>query len=271
MAVKPPHRKPKTTKHVKHAASGGVLNPPFDHRMTNIGTPSMQASKLTRGWVVNADTGARVNFLFNPQAIQVTHPIQVDRLPLGGKYNNPDFVGSPEGQFIGDVEFSLLFDRTYEMWDNSNSSMAHEWGIYADILAFYQLLGINTFSKTSSHQASLISIPVKKQQSMAALYPVSFATVQNAWVYFGNKMRYYGWITNFSITYSHWSRTMIPLRGGVDISFTLIPNAKQKQGARVTKTKTTKQHVPGAKGKSSTAPGRKKATSSIPGTIKGSK
>ncbi len=65
------------------AAQDVALNPPFDPRMRRMGSPLNLSAQIKRGWIQNVDGTERVNFLFNPSAIDIASQV------------NPDLTKSP--------------------------------------------------------------------------------------------------------------------------------------------------------------------------------
>jgi hypothetical protein len=47
------------------------------------------------------------------------------------------------------------------------------------------------------------------------------------------QLTYFGYISSFSVQYTHWSNSMIPLRCVVSVSFTMLPNPQQKDAIAV--------------------------------------
>lgn len=210
-----------------------LLNPPFDPRILNIGSHT-GAPRLTRGWLTHAPNDAqgaartmigRINFLYNPPAIDVSHSISVDM--LGGSNvtdpNNNTQTGNVVG--IGDISVQLLFDRTYEMWDSSKKNTnAGRFGMYADVLAFYHFVGMTGPIAATNASSGLwgFDYPISDvTQFWATQYPIQPATPTPAYLYIGNRLKYYGAVSGLSVTYSHWSQDMVPMRGAVTLGMQL--------------------------------------------------
>lgn len=242
------------------------LNPPFDPRMLTIGPPSLGSKNLVRGRMVSADKNAAtgmkhgVHFLYNPVAITASHNTDISAVGNGhsAQYSSGS-VQTQTGQVanIGSVGVDLLYDRTYELWDASQAgSMAGKFGVYADVLAFYMLLGITkTGAQTDSGLAAMLDLFQTSagkitSSTWQSLYPTNGISPDNRMYLYmggdaveGDKMRFYGLVSDFSVTYSHWTQKMVPVRATVSIGlqFQSDPAAVDMTVNRGTTTATPKK------------------------------
>lgn len=199
------------------------LNPPFDKRMLTIGPPSTGSKHLKRGRMVVAQghrKGQAVRFLYNPVEISVQHTIDPNGVldpSKRQKVPHPTKVGQLVN--IGGVSIQLLYDRTYELWDRALApSTAGRYGVYADVLAYYRCLGI-VGSKTTKSGGGKSPNNGTLDDTEFDLFPVApIDPTQTYWLYIGNTMRFYGTLTDFEITYTHWSNKMVPTRCAVSMS-----------------------------------------------------
>lgn len=196
-----------------------ALNPPFDPRMRRIGNPDNLTSKIKRGWIQNEQTSGepnqRVNFLFNPPAIGVTHAITTSvptDLQKENEASAADDTMTPSLASTGNsVSLQLLYDRTYEVFSSTphlNTSLASNYGVWADVAAWYTFLGAFKEMPGDWTDGTMDSPPVQKM----------------AYLFMGPKMYYYGFVSSLGVTYSHWNLNMVPVRCAVDISFEIYPN-----------------------------------------------
>ena len=217
----------------KNSGVGKYLNPPFDPRILTIGPPTLGSKKLRRGRIVSADTNSTtgqkhgVHFLYNPVAVSASHVVSSDVIN-DPTYAAPTTTPQQSGQYvnIGSTSVDLLYDRTYELWDHSlRGGLAGRFGVYADVLAFYALLGITDEGavatgggRPGAHQMGITDTG-PTVTSWQSLYPVNPISATNrVFLYIGDKMRFYGTIDSFSVTYSHWNHEMIPTRCQVSVS-----------------------------------------------------
>lgn len=220
--------------HTKKAKRGATLPPrlnePFSDKMLVIGSGK---EKLQRGHIRHAPDNipcfGRVGFLFNPSSINVNHSIDpglVDDSASGGQNQALGVtLGNTVG--IGDVTLSLLFDRTYEVWNRRPGSQASKFGVYHDVACFYDMIGL-TGAKTTSNL--LTQTLLGGGITEAAVYPVSPARPTRVYANIGSSLKYYGQITGLNVTYTHWSWDMVPMRCAVDVGIMLLsdPNATKR-------------------------------------------
>ena len=234
--------------------SGRYLNPPFDPRILRIGPPSLGSHKLKRGKLVRSDNvngkkgpmeGKAVAFLYNPVAVTASHYSD----PAGVMQQGGGQVSTQMGQIanLGGVSVSLLYDRTFEVWDSSKQhTLAGRYGVYSDILAFYELTGITVSTTTKKVQAGVSNTVVTETITNFNQYPVNFMDPSaRYYLYMGDKLRWYGVITDLEIEYSHFTQNMVPSRAAVSISMQFQKDSGGKQPRRgVSTSKDTKTHKP---------------------------
>lgn len=208
-----------------------ALNPPFDKRMLGIGGPSLHGKSLRRGWIAAdpttlgpGDLNGRVNFLFNPPQISVSHPLNPAYQSSGYTQQldaySARWVGDTLGQ-AGEVGISLLFDRTYELWDGSyKHTLQGQYGAYVDVLAFYKLLGIVDSSSPTPLMGPIVKGTNRPDVVNFGLFPQQpLKGTPICYLYLGpNSLKFRGFVDNFNITYTHFSRSMIPMRVQIDLS-----------------------------------------------------
>ena len=206
--------------------SNASINPPVN---TTIGTKGLRRGFINTVVSTSAagkPAGYRVNFLYNPATIYESRLLDLNNQVLPSYARNPADPSNYNTALNTTVEFSLLFDRTFELWDsNYIGTQAGTYGVRVDVEAFYNLLGINQSQVTSQH--SLIGVTNGVPQ-----YGTSSSTVQGSMqmttvnIYFGQSARsvlqYYGFINEIDITYSHFTLDMVPSRCEVDVTFTVM-------------------------------------------------
>jgi hypothetical protein len=185
-----------------------ALNPPFDPRMRQIGNPLHNSKGMKRGWVQTTEDNLRVNFLFNPSQLDLSHGVNTD-LARNPDYTPTDDVMSIDYASTGSsLSVKLLYDRTYELVGNASTNFATRYGVWADVAAWYVLLGM------------LPEMPADWKDSMI----VAPATIKQVYLFLGLRMVFYGWLTGASVTYTHWNQQMIPVRCSVDLQMELLPH-----------------------------------------------
>lgn len=201
--------------------SATVTNPPFDPRRypTNPAYAGVQQGLMIRqtqstvGGSVDAVTNTSVptpagipdrvklRFLYNPSDFTVGYS------PTDAVIQNPDTSGSDAaasatllGASTTTCSFSLLFDRTYEVnaaLNTPGSQFSHLTGVNVDTVVFQQLLGIPL-----NGNGFPLYLPIQ--------------------LYLGgvNTLAFYGVVNNSSVTYTHFSQNMVPLRAVVSVNMT---------------------------------------------------
>lgn len=211
--------------------------------MRMIGSPVFTAGKVKRGWIQTAadSTGSaqgpngncRINFLFNPSTITLNHSVNITQpSPQQVKTNDNRIAGdlpfyASTGSTLG---FSLLFDRTYDLWTNRNTkpTLASTFGVYADVAAFYYYFGLISQPPSAAMVGpGHISQPgdpappiiTRGWETMSPMAPPRYF---GSHIYIGDKLFYYAACESFNITYTHWNLEMVPMRCSIDLSWTLL-------------------------------------------------
>jgi hypothetical protein len=167
----------------------------------------------------------QVNFLYNPSTIAESRNLDLNNTPLPSQYRVQGDPGAFKVPLNATLGFSLLFDRTFELWDSGYASTdAGKYGVRVDVEAMYNLLGINapatsTASTGAGTGGAQASANVTVQAGPMSVQPVHlFFGATNQW-----SLSYYGFITGFDVTWTHFTSAMVPQRCGIDIQFNILP------------------------------------------------
>lgn len=205
-------------------------NPRFDPRMTTIPTLGLRDREVGaywRGAIIRdanlndqaAKTAYRVNFLFNPSTISVSHD-------AGAKLTEEQ--QATDGQYvaasgIGQVTFSLIFDRTYEVNSIYGGADARDHGgdprslgVRADVEALYRVTGVFDVTATGVNATQ-----IQPMQSHNCYIFFGGDTSNGTSPAFSNSLSYYGYISQLSVNYTHFTNQMVPQRCGVAITVEL--------------------------------------------------
>lgn len=226
-----------------------VDNGPFDPRITSIpfleslawtssgwqSAPS-SAAKLTRGFIITEQPigGARYrcNFLYNPSVINLSHMIDAS-LATDPNSRNPNDVTA--GHLLAPMQqsltFTLLFDRTYEMGDPSKlygdaARQVPMLGCGYDVLSLYKMTGIATpltYDSSGNLQTDATSMDNSFNKGMFAGGPAGPMIQNPVYAVIGASLSYYGFISELDVQYTHFTQQMIPFRGQVGVTMTLLP------------------------------------------------
>lgn len=230
-------------------ATSTFTNPPFDKRMTaskpwlmpaasqSTGAGASQTQVLERGYIIQDQPQAGIknqcNFLYNPSVLYANH-VAESNVVVDSNAVNPNPLTAADSLLMplqSTLQFSLLFDRFYEMYDPaSNGSAAWTDGVFADINALYRITGISSpvaaVSGTSGTTAAVSSDTAFAAGTYikGAVGPMRYVPAR---FYFAGSrsgiLNYYGVITSLNITYTHFTQQMIPFRCQVDIIASILP------------------------------------------------
>jgi len=221
-----------------------IPQPKFDSRIYSLAYPlgGGNSGVLKRGSMVWADAifgysePCRMQFLYNPSTVTATYSMTTDTSTQAGMifptaYDNTE-LRVPLSQ---SVEWSLLFDRTYELWQQydskgnplqdlgPNGNNPAVIGCLADIRQMQQFTGMNVgYWTTNTGDQGNISADFYKQQGIMqpAFSYVFFGGGQNS---YKNSLWYYGYVSEWDVTITHWTQFMVPMRCVINIDFTLMP------------------------------------------------
>ena len=179
-------------------------------------------------------------YLFNPTTVETSYSVQDSGVTASLVFPNAHDQSDlriPVNQYSS---WSLLFDRTYELFGSYRDDGTPRYanypagnnpqvvGCWADILQLQEFTGQNVdysagmgvgspgtgkappFGTLAGHQGIMQMVP--------------------SWAFFGGpkSLHYYGYISSYDVTVTHWSQFMVPMRAAIDISFTLLPPVKSQ-------------------------------------------
>ncbi len=171
-------------------------------------------------------------FLFNPNAIDKSY--QFDSTVTGAlpaQYQNPATQGEGAGLVLNQqINFSLLFDRTFELWagpfqtDTRNAVPSgpgpYKYGAQWDVWAVERLVGVygQAAGKGPSGPPVASEVDVwfadtsNPQSNEVTTGAGSISTV-------GGALHFQGWMTSLSAEYTRFDTNMVPSRAAVSVSF----------------------------------------------------
>ena len=235
----------------KAAKAGDIpfwIQPPFDPRIMGIAAPMGSGGniKLTRGFMIWDQTQpgyghnrARVNFLYNPTTVQASYALNPSSaLTSALTFQQGGLRAAPMAPMSQSISFSLLFDRTFELWNSYTSggfpknpgakdpgvpmgSSINDpavRGVLVDVMALQQYTGQLA---NSQFQADAKSSP-----TVTSTFQLQgIQEMMLGWVYFGGVYGafYYGYVSGLTVTYTHFTQFMVPMRCAVDVGFVLLP------------------------------------------------
>lgn len=231
---------------------------------------------LARGFIVQAMSQAQNDgalygcaFLFNPSIVTLQHGLDSNAtsLTLPQYRRNPDDTGVYLIGLASTLDFSLFFDRTYEV--NTNADPGGKYsrygplgflqetkyeaseilvnddprliGVLADIRALYRVVGMTdpipnvtwTNDPVNGATASTSTATITGPMQQVPCFLMLAANMVT------NVPYWYGYIDSIGITYTHFTQTMVPMRAQVDLEMTLLPQAAATSTSASSTTTTT--------------------------------
>jgi hypothetical protein len=215
--------------------------PPFDARLYNslafpLTNSAGGSTTLQRGSMIwdqplpGYSQRAYINYLFNPSTVASDFAMSNTSAQAAQLYPNPGdnaYMAIPISQT---AQWTLLFDRTYEVQGSYNSSGlpanggnnaldAETLGVQADVMAFMQFTGMffNNGKLPSAVEAANTNLAANSGIMMQV----------PSWAYFGNQvvtngLMYYGFINEFSVQYTHWTQYNVPFRAVISVNWTML-------------------------------------------------
>lgn len=230
------------------AGKAPIKQPPFDPRILNLSSPLGGSSgNIERGimiWdgpITGYNNSAMLNFLYNPSTVTADYYMAPDSsvtasLLFPTAYNSTQ-LRVPLNQ---SVTWSLLFDRTYELWGSYNSSGSPIYtnnaagndprvvGVLADIIQMQQFTGMLTGYSTASNSGGTTTPTSTSYTSLGGYQGV--LQLIPSYVFFGSflggtSVSYYGYISEWDVTITHWTQFMVPMRCVINITMTMMPHS----------------------------------------------
>lgn len=223
-----------------------IKQPDFDPRIRNLLYPLMgpNSGKLLRGtmtWAkpISGFSGlAQVTFLYNPSTVQAQ--LSLSDASVGSSLLFPNSGDSADLRvpLSQTVQWSIMYDRTYELWgqydskgapkqqvgsDNNNPAVV---GVLADILQMQQFTGMTVgYQSTQASNASTSAKPTSAQSFASFTNYTNVLQLIPSYVTFGNKynLQFYGYVTEWDFQVTHWTQFMVPMRCVININWTMLP------------------------------------------------
>lgn len=241
------------------------IHPPFDgqsptgsSRILNIQQPlsgtvgvgadnvNLPITTLQRGYMKQENAigsyGGPItfNFLYNPSTVTGQYTVQTSGAGITYLYANPADAANLAAPVTGSVSFTVLFDRTYDLWQsyntdgsakNAGSAAMQQWGndptvvgCWADIMQLMRFVGMYNTGQSSPNAASVLGSNFASGGAQSTSQGFMFQVP--CWTYFGpqNKaLQVYGYVSAWDYTVTHWSQYMVPMRCSIDITITPLP------------------------------------------------
>lgn len=235
-----------------------VVQPGFASQIQTVPSPLGVNIPLQRGYMIwgqanflgysggpFGDGRDMINFLYNPSTITSDYNVANASLQAAMMYAVPGDSGNLLAPLVQQtVSWQLYFDRTYELNYGGNSSAVNDpavIGVQADIYQFLQFTGL--LATLNASQATSVLGGVGATGPGAASTTGGIMMMIPSYVFFGNalaqmsqnasnanlnaigsQLAYYGYISEWTVTYTHFTASMVPIRASISITFTMLPN-----------------------------------------------
>jgi hypothetical protein len=212
-----------------------------------------------------------IYFLYNPATVSSQFAVGNGTLQAAMMYPVPGSTGTLLAPLQQSVAFDLYFDRTFEV-NYGTGQLALGTGavndpgvigVQCDVLQFMQFTGMlanlnssdvaalgvsgeSTYANGATANGNVINQAVSGGGIMmmmpcylylsnvgAAFNQPGGANGSENYGAVNYQLTYFGYISSFSVQYTHWSNSMIPLRCVVSVSFTMLPNPQQSDAVAV--------------------------------------
>ena len=193
-----------------------------------------------------------IYFLFNPSTISTDYNIANASQQAAMLYQVPGDAGNLLAPLLSQtVNFELYFDRTFELnygGDPTSPNDPGVIGVQADVYQFMQFTGLlaslNRQQATAIQSSGGAAVGSASAGTAASVTTGGIMMMIPAYVYFGNasqqwsntgsvsannnaisqQLAFYGYISEWSVQYTHFTVNMVPIRCVVTVTFTMLPN-----------------------------------------------
>jgi hypothetical protein len=248
-----------------------VTQPPFAPQIQSLPSPMGVPIPLQRGYMIwertiQGYTGGplndgrdMINFLFNPSTVTADYNVMMTNATAALQYQMPADMGNVNVPLSQTVSWDLYFDRTFELNYGGNSSAVNDpavIGVQADVYQFLQFTGVTydaDVGNAATNASTLASVPsALSNQVQGSLRSGGTMRLIPCFVFFGNalqqmsgnssntnlnavnsQVQYYGYISEFTINYTHWTVNMVPIRAVISVYFTMMPNTNVNNNVTV--------------------------------------
>ena len=192
-----------------------------------------------------------INFLFNPSTISTDYNIANASQQAAMMYQVPGDSGNLLAPLLSQtVNFELYFDRTFELNYGGDATSPNDpgvIGVQADVYQFMQFTGLlaslDKQQATAIQSAGGAAVGSASSGTASAVTTGGIMMMIPSYVYFGNasqqwanngvsannkaisqQLAFYGYISEWSVQYTHFTVNMVPIRCTVTVTFTMLPN-----------------------------------------------
>ncbi len=242
--------------------------------LTNNATSGQTLQTGFMKWAPPYPTGASgpayIQYLYNPSTVASDYNIASASAQAAYDFPNPGDAAVLAIPLSQTVQWSLMFDRTFEVWGsydtagiaNGAGTTANgtldptQIGCQADVMAFMQFTGMFLQNQyTTNGQGGLTAAAAYNTSALGGAQTGIMQMIP-CWAFFGsnsvaNQLSYYGYINEWSCQYTQFSQYNVPIRCVISVNFTMLPTTTDTAAAPATSAGVTLpngQAGPGATG-----------------------
>lgn len=239
---------------------------PFDRRIRTLAMPMQNVKKqVKRGYLIqkNSLPGYRsgrdgryaFNYLYNPSTIEAMYTVQTSGAALSYLYPNAGDNGDLAVPINQSVSWTVMYDRTYELNSGSYDSEGklvsgstavpapggitadpRVYGVWSDVIQMQYFTGMMLQGGSAANAAGILENVSSGSKSFSFKANQGFMMMVPCWAFFGSQtnINYFGYISEWDVTYTHFTQFMVPMRCVMDITFNMLPPpaAKSKGSGR---------------------------------------
>lgn len=236
------------------ASRTASVQAPFDKRIRTLAMPGQSVKRqIQRGYMIqdkslpgyksNRSGRFAFNYLYNPSTVEAMYSVQSQGAALSYLFPNAGDIGDLAVPLQQSVSWTVMFDRTYELnlgsytpdgrlvkghtnipAPNGISADPTVYGVWADVVQLQFFTGMMLQGGAAANGTGIIeNISGGKGANFKANQ--GFMMMVPCWAFFGGQtnINYYGYISEWDVTYTHFTQFMVPMRCVIDITFSMLP------------------------------------------------
>lgn len=222
-----------------------IVQPQFDKRIQQRAFPlggGIGGQYLQTGYMVwdkplpgYGNNRAVIRYLYNPSTVAADYSMADASAQASLNFPNPGDTSMLAIPINQSAQWTLMFDRTFEVWQSymsdglpanganvgGNQALdAGTLGVQADVMAFKQFTGMLT---NYSGGTQNVSGPIDQNSGIMQLVP-SWALFANNNVV--NGLHFFGFINEWSVQYTHFTQFNVPIRCVISVNWTMLASPK---------------------------------------------
>lgn len=228
-----------------------ITQPKFDSRLNALAFP-LTGSPLHGGFIrgymkqfqplPGYSRNSVIHFQYNPSTVSADYNIADPSAQAALNFPNPGDTAQLAIPLSQTVNWTLMYDRTYELqgatnpdgttrFPNAQANDPRVIGCEADVMQFKDFTGMLTnYTYGTNGAGGTLTAPSQSSQN----YSLNQGIMQlvMCYAYFGNSgqtnnTQFFGYISEWSVQYTHFTQYNVPVRCVVSVSFIMMPPPTQ--------------------------------------------